>query len=285
MSLKYVVGIDHVVVLVQHLDAAANNWSRLGFTVSPRGTHSAAMGSGNYTIMFGDDYVELLGIVTATEHNAPSRTFLAERGGGVERIAFTTTDAAAGAKELRDAGLKAIGPIDFGRPVQLPGGGESEARFSIFEWPREEAPAGVRIFACQHHTRSAVWIPELQRHANTAAGLQRVIVTSPEPETDARHMMRLIDSKQRSEPDGSIAVPSGSTRAEIMFITRDTLALRYPGVSLDGVPERGGAGLIIKVNDLATAARAVGAAGAKIGDKLIVPPAAAAGTLLVFVER
>jgi hypothetical protein len=235
--------------------------------------------------MFGDDYVELLGIVTPTEHNVPSRAFLAERGGGIERIAFTTTDAAAGARELRDAGIEAIGPIDFGRPVQLPDGGEGEARFSIFEWPREEAPAGVRIFACQHHTRDTVWIPELQRHANTAAGLQRVIITSPQPETDARHMRRLIDSTQHSEPDGSIMVPSGSTRAEIMFVSRDALAQHYPGVSLDGVPERGGAGLIIAVNDLAAAAQAVGSAGVKIGDQLIVPPNAADGVLLVFVER
>lgn len=285
MSLQYVVGIDHVVVMVGDLDAAADNWRRLGFTVSPRGTHSAKLGSGNYTIMFGDDYVELLGILTATEHNAPSRAFLAERGGGIERIAFTTTDAAAGAGELRDVGMGVIGPIDFERPVQLPGGGEAKARFSIFEWPVEEAPASVRIFACQHYTRDTVWIPELQRHANTAGGLQRVIVTSPRPENEARHMLRLIDSEQYSEPDSSIVVASGSMRAEIMFVARDVLTQRYPGVSLDGLPERGGAGLIIAVDRLAATAQAIGAAGVKVGDRLVVPPSAADGVLLVFVER
>ncbi|MGC2813091.1 MAG: VOC family protein [Bradyrhizobium sp.] len=285
MSLQHVVGIDHVVVMVEDLDAAADNWRRLGFTVSARGTHSAKLGSGNYTIMFSDDYVELLGVLTATEHNAPSRAFLAERGGGIERIALTTTDAGAGAGELRGVGLEAIGPIDFGRPVQLPGGGEGEARFSIFEWPREEAPAGVRIFACQHHTRDTVWIPQLQHHANTAAGLQRVIVTSPAPKSDARHMLRLIDSEQHSEPDGSIVVASGSMRAEIMFVARDALAQRYPDVSMDGVPERGGAGLIIAVDDIAAAAQAVGGAAVNVGDRLVVPPSAADGVLLVFVAR
>ena len=125
---------------------------------------------------------------------APRRVFRAGRGGGSGRMAFTTAVAAVGGAELRDVGMEAIGPIDFGRPVQLPGGGEGEARFSIFEWPREEAPAGVRIFACQHHTRDIVWIPQLQRHANTAQGIQRVIVTSPRPESDARHMARLIAS-------------------------------------------------------------------------------------------
>jgi catechol 2,3-dioxygenase-like lactoylglutathione lyase family enzyme len=285
MSLRYVVGIDHAVVMVDDLDAAADNWKRLGFTVSPRGTHSAKLGSGNYTIMFGDDYIELLGVLTATEHNAPSRAFLAERGGGIERIAFTTTDAVAGAQELRDLGIQAIGPVDFGRPVELPSGGKGEARFSIFEWPREEAPGNLRIFACQHHTRDLVWIPELQLHANTARGLQQVLVTSPQPESEARHMLRLIDAAQYPEPDGGIGVPSGSTRANMVFVTRDALAQQYPGVSLAALPERGGAGLTIAVDDLAAAAQAIGAAGVKVGDRLVVPPSAANGVLLVFVER
>ncbi|MBI5130809.1 MAG: VOC family protein [Rhodopseudomonas palustris] len=285
MSLEYVVGIDHAVVMVKDLDAAAANWQRLGFTLSPRGTHSPALGSGNYTIMFGQDYIELLGILTPTEHNAPSRAFLDERGDGIERIAFTTTDAAKGADELRDVGLDAVGPINFGRPVPLPGGGEGKARFSIFQWPIKEAPAGLRIFACQHHTRDTVWIPELQSHANTAAGLVRVLITAPRPESDARHMLRLIDGEQYSEPDGSVVVPSGGDRAEFAFVARDTLAQQYPGVSLAGVPERGGAGLIIAVNDLAAAAQAAGAAGVRIGDRVVVPPSAANGVLLVFVAR
>jgi Glyoxalase-like domain len=71
MSLQYVVGVDHVVVMVEDLDAASDNWRRLGFTVSPRGTHSAKLGSGNYTIMFGDDYVELLGILSGSPSPRP----------------------------------------------------------------------------------------------------------------------------------------------------------------------------------------------------------------------
>ena len=78
MALKNVIGIDHAVVMVKDLDKAAENWKRLGFTVSPRGTHSAQMGSGNYTIMFDPDYIELLGVLVETEHNAPARAFLAQ---------------------------------------------------------------------------------------------------------------------------------------------------------------------------------------------------------------
>ena len=73
MALKNIIGIDHAVVMVRDLDKAAENWKRLGFTVSPRGTHSAHMGSGNYTIMLEPDYIELLGVLAPTEHNAPAR--------------------------------------------------------------------------------------------------------------------------------------------------------------------------------------------------------------------
>jgi hypothetical protein len=44
MTLKSIIGIDHAVIVVQDLDKAAENWRRLGFTLSPRGTHSAKIG-------------------------------------------------------------------------------------------------------------------------------------------------------------------------------------------------------------------------------------------------
>ena len=117
MALKNVIGIDHAVVMVKDLDKAAENYKRLGFTVSPRGTHSAHMGSGNYTIMFDPDYMELLGVLTPTEHNAPARAHLEKNGEGIERIAFTAVDSALGAEEIRARGYPPIGPTDFERPV------------------------------------------------------------------------------------------------------------------------------------------------------------------------
>src|SRR3977135_2851483 len=122
VALKNVIGIDHAVVGVRHLDKAAENWKRLGFTVSPRGTHSAKMGTGNYTIMLDPDYIELLGVLDETEHNVPTRAFLAKRGEGIERIAFTAVDSTAGAAEIRARGYAAIGPTDFERPVKMPDG-------------------------------------------------------------------------------------------------------------------------------------------------------------------
>jgi Glyoxalase-like domain len=280
---KNIIGIDHAVVVVRNLDQAAENWKRLGFTVSPRGTHSAHMGSGNYTLMLGSDYIELLGVLTETEHNVPTRTFLARRGEGIERIAFTAVDAAAGADEIRARGYAARGPTDFERPVTLPDGTRSAAEFSTFEWPIEEAPAGLRIFACQHKTRETVWIAELQRHTNAATAIRSVLVVSPDPAQDAVHLARLIDREARAEPDGAIVVPSGADRADFIFLTTEQLSRRYADVSLAGVPERGGAGLVLASADLAATEKAVGHAGIRGGDRVLVAPPAANGVLLAFV--
>ena len=135
MALKNIIGIDHAVVMVKDLDKAAENYRQLGFTLSPRGTHSAHMGTGNYTIMFDPDYMELLGVLAATEHNAPARAFLDKQGEGIERVAFTAVDSAAGAEEIRARGLTPIGPTDFERPVTLPNGTVSAAKFRTFMWP------------------------------------------------------------------------------------------------------------------------------------------------------
>src|SRR4051794_33521924 len=270
--------------MVRDLDRAAANWKRLGFSLSPRGTHSAKMGSGNYTIMLDPDYIELLGVLADTEHNTPTRAFLANRGEGIERIAFTAVDSAAGAEEIRARGYEALGPTDFERPVTMPDGSLSAAKFRIFQWPIAEAPGGLRIFACQHKTRETVWIPQLMQHANGAKRLKQVLVVSPEPAKDAAHLARMIDRDVRAEADGAVAVPSDSERADFVFLTKDQLGRRYPNVSLAGLPERGGAGLVLATSDLAAAEQAVGNAGVRSGDAVCVAPSAANGALLAFVR-
>ena len=55
-------GIDHVIVGVDDLERARIAWTRLGFTLTPRGRH-LQKGTGNYCIMFERDYLELMGVV------------------------------------------------------------------------------------------------------------------------------------------------------------------------------------------------------------------------------
>ncbi|MGE7471505.1 VOC family protein [Bosea sp. NPDC003192] len=283
MPLKHILGLDHVVVTVRDLDASARQWQRLGFTVSPRGTHSPILGSGNYTIMFGDDYVELLGILAETEHNKPTRDFLRERE-GIERAAFTTDDAAAGAAELKSRGLEPLGPVHFGRPVDLPNGGKGEARFNVFRWPLDENPGSLRIFACQHLTRETVWIPELQSHANGASRIIRVEVLAADPKAAAGHLSRLIDEPVKQQDDGWL-VPSGGKRADFLFYDAAGLARRYPEAVRAGTAPGGAVAIVLASYDLDAAAKALGSVGVRHGAALSVPAASANGVIVSFLPQ
>lgn len=282
MPLSQVIGLDHVVVAVRDLDAAARTWAALGFTISQRGLHSAHLGSGNYTIMFGPDYVELLGIVSPTEHNAGTRAFLDKRE-GLERSAFTAVDATRGVAELIAKGIAATGPLDFSRPVDLPNGGKSEARFSTMHWPQDERPGGMRIFACQHLTRDAVWIPELQTHKNTARRIDRVEIVSAAPAKAAAQMARLIDQPVADEQDGGLRVESGSSRGAFVFLTEATLRARYPGLDIGPLPAEGAISLCVRVDDEDQALAAAVPSAKRVGPgRVAVPPASATGVLIEF---
>ena len=285
MPMQSIIGLDHVVIMVRDLAEGARRWASLGFTVSPKGLHTAAMGTANHTIMLGHDYIELIGVVADTERNLPGRQFLARRGEGMERAAFTGTDADDGVAELKARGFAALGPYDFGRPVDLPDGRRSEARFRTFVWPVEERPGGLRVFACQHLTRETVWIPELTRHANTAVRIDRVEMLSPDPARAAAHMGRLIDRQPERLADGALRVVTGSGRGDFVFLDRATLEKRHPGVPLDGVPEETAITLALTVADAAAAARAVGTKAAVVTPAMVkVAPAEANGVILELAQ-
>jgi hypothetical protein len=283
MALKSVIGVDHIVVAVRDLDRAAQDWAALGFTMSPRGTHSAHLGTGNYTTMFGEDYVELLGILTDTDQNRPTAEFLKKRE-GIERTAFTARDAEAGAAELRARGLEPLGPVHFNRPVNMPDGSIDEARFSVFRWPLAEAPGGMRIFACQHHTRHTVWIPSIQNHANGATRIIRIEILDEAPEAAANHMSRLIDQPVIKEADGAFKVPSGGSRADFVYLDHATLSRRYPAAAIAGLPAQGAVGLVLGTADAKAAARAIGPKAIVEAGRTIAPASIATGVVVSLVQ-
>ena len=283
MAIATVTGLDHAVIVVRDLEAAAKTWLQLGFTISPRGLHSAHMGTANHTIMLADDYLELMGVVAPTERNATTRALLDKRE-GIERVAFTTTDAAAGVAALHARGLRnAIGPTDFSRPVDLANGRKAEAKFSTFQWPLDERPGGLRIFACQHFTRDAVWLPELVCHANSAYRIDHLEILSADPAAAAQHMARLIDQPVSADIDGAPKVESGPGRGAFVFVDMARLRARHPGVPLAGLPDEGAVVLSLRVRDGQACAAALGAEGMAAGNGVIkVPPARANGVLVVF---
>jgi catechol 2,3-dioxygenase-like lactoylglutathione lyase family enzyme len=274
-------GVDHVAVLVRDLDLARDTWTSLGFTLSPRGVHSAHRGTGNHTIMMGPDYLELQGVLTPTEFNAPSRARLEQRE-GIERTALRAWDAEAAAAALRSRGSAVEGPQEFSRPVDLPGGGTGEARFRTIQWPLDCAPASMRISAVEHVTPEFVWLPALQQHANTARRLLCVEVLANEPAKAAAELSELIGVPYAVEPDGRHRVQTSPERAAIVYLDRTTARQRYPEEGLAPFKEEGGLAVTVEVGDLEVAARATGGVLSDTGAYLTVPPDRASGVVVTF---
>lgn len=245
----HVLGLDHIVIAVSDLAVSAERWQALGFTVSPRGLHSAYLGTANHTIMFEDDYIELLGVLAATEFNEPTRAFLA-RGAGLERLAMRSDDAEAGLAALKRDGLDgSTGPFEFRRPVELDDGSTGEAGFRIFQWPLEPAPGGARLFACQHLTRETVWLPSLVEHRNGARALKRIEIVVADPRTEAELCARLL-SLSVSERDGAFTVTMQPRGADLVFVDAARFAQRWGRDPDQALPP---CGVVLACDDFARA--------------------------------
>ena len=199
--------IDHVVIAVPELAASAEIYRRLGFTLSPRGVHSAALGSANHTIMLRDDYFELLAVLAPTDRNVRWRRAIAE-GGGIAGLAMTTVDPAAARDFWKKAGLSPDEPIKFSRPVARPDGSSLEARFEVVSLA-DVPGVPVRAFVCSQPTREAVWLPELLGHANAAVAIRRLAIACPDPDASAAQWKRVLPAASAVRMGANIRIDTG----------------------------------------------------------------------------
>jgi len=242
-------GIDHVVILTRDLDRAQDTYSRLGFSLTPRGHHT--LGSQNHCIMFGRDYIELLAVPSPSPALRAFTDFIAG-GEGLAAVAFATANADAAFAELAANGISASAPLDFSRPVQLAEGARNAA-FRIVHLPDALTP-GCHAFLCQHFTRELVWRPEFQSHAIGATGLAALAIVAEDPVAAAGRYAKLLDSRPQPIAEGQL-VSTGSV--PIALTARGRLGRRLEGVELPPRPRPLVAALFIRVSDRAKAAEAL----------------------------
>jgi hypothetical protein len=227
MSLSGITGIDHVLLAVRNLDAARMGWTRLGFTLSPRGKH-LGRGTGNYCVMFARDYIELFGIVGSERVNPEYTEFLAAREGPM-KLAWATDDSAAAAAAMSALGLHPDAPHDLGRQFELPEG-TVVPRFSIVALPQEETPA-LSSFLCEALTPELMRRPEWLVHANGAIGLLGVTVVVADTAPLDEAYGRLLGPGNTHTTDDILTLRVG--RHRIVFATAEDFALMHPEIDID----------------------------------------------------
>lgn len=271
-------GIDHAVYAVNDLDTAHATFVRMGFTLTPRGHHT--LGSQNYCVMFGDDYLELLWLPP----DLKTRPFISDflKGGeGLAALALKTGDIDAAHAELDAAGLEPTAPMDFSRPVRL-ADGNRDARFRTLDIGARHVPCG-RLFLCQHQTPELVWRPEWQTHRNGATAIAAVAVVAQDVAAAATAYGRILDTDAKEIPEGLLVETGG---APVAVVTDRSLARRLPGVWISARPAPSMAALFIRVLDRGQTERRLRGAGfhpARMPDGSIAIGAAEAhGVAMVF---
>ncbi|MEP7302043.1 MAG: VOC family protein [Caldimonas sp.] len=277
--MKHILGIDHLGWLVNDLDAVAASFARLGFTLSPRQTHSPNMGSANHTFVVGDTYVELIAFTRSTAFNEPWRRRVAERE-GLYIVSARTDDAAAALDEVRAAGFGASDLVTHSRPATLPDGRVVEVAFDVV-YLDEEALAPLHVSICGHRNPEHIFIEELSRHANTAVGLREVRVVAADCAAAAGRCAALFGSVAQQR-DGGLTVAAGNVAIDFVAPSHASAAMAtYSGRDAP-------AGVCFEVASLATAEAVLlrnGIASRRSGSRLVVPSASAGGCAVEFVAR
>ena len=211
--------VDHAVVNVLYeMDDAIERFRSMGFTLTARGYHS--LGSINHLMMFGRDYLELVGIERGV---GKVRQEIAESPPGLNGLVFKADDAAHLHDVMQGRGIPVLPPVDFDRPVELDGRTETAA-FRTFRIDPAWL-AGGRVYFCEHKTPQLVWQPQWQRHDNAAAALAGFSFVVAEPADEAARMASLLDLHAQAAEGGDARLDVGSFR--IVWCTADSYRHRY----------------------------------------------------------
>lgn len=280
--MQHVLGLDHVVILVRDVADAEARLETLGFRPTPRGVHSAHMGTANTTVLFADGtYLEALGVLQPTDNNIGVRTVLAEREGPYG-LAFKTENADAAAAEFAEAGIGPGVVLEFARPVELPSGAR-EAAFRVGRTDPMHTP-GSWLFVCQHRTPEAIWRPDYLEQPNGACGVAEVVGLAADLEEVATAYRRIFADRVNHDRDG-VRIDAG--RATIAFLSPAGFAQRFApfGAAIDAASPRLAA-LRLRTASLHRTQALLSAQGvrnvATAHGTLLVAPDEACGTILEF---
>jgi hypothetical protein len=194
--------LDHVVVNAMFdIDAAAACFAELGFALTPRGFHS--LGSVNHLMMFGDHYLELVGLPAGSTR---LRREILESRLGIDGLVFRTDDARATHARLIAARINVTEPQSFSRPVTIDGV-EQLAKFATTRLEPGELSAG-RVYFCEHLTPQWVFRDEWTKHPNHAKRLAELVVVCADPPAEAQRNALIAG-------EGSVTAASDGTGMQL----------------------------------------------------------------------
>jgi catechol 2,3-dioxygenase-like lactoylglutathione lyase family enzyme len=280
-------GLDHIVHAVRDLDAAAELYRGLGFTVGSRNRHP--WGTHNYIVQLPGFFIELLTLAEPVKlgDDGFSKLFGAYNGDflrrheGLSLLILESKDARADAAAFRAAGIASSDVMRFEREGKRPDSTPVKVAFSL-AFAEDRLAPDIHFCICQQHYPENFWNAAFQKHANTVSGIAGVVAVADQPEQHRAFMQSFAGAEATKAQDGfSIATPRGT----IEMVTPAAFVARF-GVKAPDIA-RGArlaairfavadAGLLQNVPELA------GIAGIFEGNAAVIGAEDAMGAVMVF---
>lgn len=277
----HVTGLDHAVIAVRDIAAAAETLRRLGFALSPTG-HHPEWGTVNICAMFAQDYLEILCAEGPGEVADTVRSFTRERE-GVMTLSLSTRDGAAAVEHLRSKGFDVPEPRSLSR--KLDDGKGTTLMFSEIMLPPEATP-GIPSRLVQHITAERERHPEWLDHPNGAIGIASVTAIVDEPGELIPAWDLVFGPHSATPTDNTVTVHTGRG---LIFLSRpDDLTQLHPEAELEEPPPAPAlVALALQVADTDRAASILKANGIQFSrdaeGTIRIPPSEACGIFLEMI--
>jgi hypothetical protein len=214
-------GLDHIVHAVKDLDAAAELYRRMGFTVGARNKHP--WGTHNHIVQLPGFFIELLTVGEPDKlgDDGFSRLFgrynqdFLKRGEGLSLLILESQDAAADQEAFADAGISLSDVMRFEREGKRPDGSTVKVAFSLTFATDPGAP-DIRFCTCQQHYPENFWNPAFQKHGNGVGSVAGVVIVAAKP-ADHRFFLRSFSGADDLETSG-VAITAKTSRGDISIV-------------------------------------------------------------------
>ena len=179
------IDLDHIAINIKDkMDEACEQFTKLGFTLSPRGFHS--LGSINHSMVFNNDYLELIGFPKGGTINRPE---LVNADNGINGLVFKSSNIYKTFFNLKKEKIHFEKPRSFNRPVKIRNI-EKKAEFRTVSINQDIIKAG-RVYFCEHLTPNLVWMTNLKKHENTSFGIEKIIMIDDNPDLTAKNILKI----------------------------------------------------------------------------------------------
>jgi hypothetical protein len=281
-------GLDHIVHAVRDLDAGAELYRRLGFTVGARNRHP--WGTHNHIVQLPGFFVEVLTMAEPDKlgddgfsqlFGGYNQRFLAA-GEGFSLLILESTDAAADARAFQAANIAASDVMRFEREGTRPDGSPMKVAFSL-AFARDQLAPAHNFAVCQQHYPENFWNASWQRHPNAVAGIGGVVMVADNPSDHHIFLSAFTGERDLQSTSSGVTVttPRGDIQVMAPAAFRDHFGIAAPDVAAGARI----AALRLLSSDLAATEASLASGGfapVRHMGRLVVPPAQALGAALVF---